>query len=132
MSVDVRQSTTPSQRVAIEIKVEMVRRGISGRRLATKLGVSQTWISSRLAGTTPIDVNDLYRIAAALGAKTQDLLPQDDEERITGSYTAASVVPSPLPNRPIDSRPPNQKAPVRPISNTRPHIRTRRIGGLAG
>lgn len=65
---------TLSRRVGLEIKVLLLRRGMSGRRLAQHLGESQTWLSARLAGTTPIDLNDLERIAVALGLDPVDLL----------------------------------------------------------
>lgn len=64
-----------SELVGKEIKVILLRCDMSGRQLAAKLGVSQTWLSSRLAGTTPIDVNDLDEIARALGVPVQALLP---------------------------------------------------------
>ena len=66
-----------SELVGTEIKVMLLRRNMSGRRLAAKLGVSQTWLSSRLAGTTPIDLNDLDRIATAIGVPVQALLPDE-------------------------------------------------------
>lgn len=77
MSTEVTPSvTTFTRRVGLEIKVAMLRKGVSGRWLAGQLGESQTWISTRLTGTTPIDVNDLERIAAALGVDVASLLPQ--------------------------------------------------------
>jgi transcriptional regulator with XRE-family HTH domain len=59
----------------MEIKVAMVRAGISGRQLALRLGVSQTWMSTRLNGTTPLDLDDLQRIADALGVSVLQLMP---------------------------------------------------------
>lgn len=61
----------------------MVRRGVTGRQLANLLGVSQTWMSTRLTGATPIDVNDLERIAAALDVSILDLLPDSAREQPT-------------------------------------------------
>jgi transcriptional regulator with XRE-family HTH domain len=66
---------TLSERVAEEIRAMLGRRRMSGRQLATKLGVSQTWMSTRLTGTTPIDLNDLERIAAILDVEVAELLP---------------------------------------------------------
>lgn len=71
-----------SELVGKEIKVLLLRNDISGRQLAAKLGVSQTWLSSRLAGTTPIDLNDLEAIAKALNVPVQDLLPKDPGSRV--------------------------------------------------
>jgi transcriptional regulator with XRE-family HTH domain len=69
------RTATLSDLVAEEIRALMARRRMSGRQLATKLGVSPSWVSYRLTGTQPIDVNDLSRIAAALGAGVHELLP---------------------------------------------------------
>lgn len=68
-------NSTLSARVAEEIRVAMTRRRISGRQLAAKLGMSQTWLASRLNGVTPIDLNDLERIADILNVEVTDLLP---------------------------------------------------------
>jgi transcriptional regulator with XRE-family HTH domain len=81
MSIDVtRAQTTLTGRVAEEIRVVMTRRRFSGARLAKELGVSPAWISYRLTGTQPIDLNDLERIATALGVKVADLFPRADRE----------------------------------------------------
>lgn len=71
-----------SERVAEEIRAVLARRRKSGRSLADDLGVSQTWMSTRLNGTTPIDLNDLERIAIALDVDVADLvLPTRREGR---------------------------------------------------
>lgn len=72
------RTATLSQMVADEIRVAMTRRRMSGRELATKLGVSPSWISYRLSGKQPIDINDLARIAHALGVGVHELLPAPD------------------------------------------------------
>lgn len=72
---------TLSARVAEEIRAVLARRRMSGRQLATHLGVSQTWMSSRLSGSTPIDLNDLERIASVIGIEVVDLLPRPTEGR---------------------------------------------------
>lgn len=66
---------TLSQAVAEEIRVVLTRRRMSGRQLAAMLDVSQTWLSTRLNGTTPIDLNDLQRIAYVLDVDVIELLP---------------------------------------------------------
>ena len=68
-------NSTLSAQVAEEIRVAMTRRRISGRQLAAQLGMSQTWLASRLNGVTPIDLNDLDRIAGILNVEVADLLP---------------------------------------------------------
>lgn len=72
---------TLSARVAEEIRAALARRRMSGRQLANTLGVSQTWMSSRLSGSTPIDLNDLERISAAMGIEVADLLPRPNDGR---------------------------------------------------
>ncbi|MEV6633931.1 helix-turn-helix transcriptional regulator [Actinoplanes sp. NPDC051470] len=69
------RSATLSQMVAEEIRALMGRRRMSGRQLATQLGVSPSWVSYRLTGTQPIDINDMHLIAGALGVGVHDLLP---------------------------------------------------------
>lgn len=53
----------------------MTRRRMSGRKLAAALGVSQTYVSTRLTGATPMDLIDLERFASALDVEVADLLP---------------------------------------------------------
>lgn len=69
------RSATLSELVAEEIRALMARQRTSGRQLAAKLDVSPSWVSYRLSGVQPIDVNDLVRIAKALDVGVYDLLP---------------------------------------------------------
>lgn len=93
MTVNVTQSESLSRRVGMEIKVLLVRRGMSGRRLAQELGESQTWLSTRLIGATPLDLNDLGRIAEVLGVSVHDLIPggtvSTTAQQHTSTQTAA-------------------------------------------
>ena len=73
---------TLSVRVADEINAMLGRRRMAKSELARKLGVSHTWVTNRLAGTTPIDLNDLDRIARAIGVPVQSLLPNDQDSRV--------------------------------------------------
>lgn len=68
-----------NSQVASEIRAMMARRGISGMRLARILGVSQPWVSTRLVGATAITINDVERIAEALGVRALDLFPRAAE-----------------------------------------------------
>src|SRR6266536_466589 len=65
MSLDVTppRASSLSERVAEEIRVVLARRRIRQSQLARKLGVSEQWISVRLLGKQPIDLDDLERIA---------------------------------------------------------------------
>lgn len=64
-----------SARVAEEIRAMMGRRNISGRKLAIALQVRPMWVSERLRGITPIDLNDLDRIAKVLRCPVLALFP---------------------------------------------------------
>ncbi|ROO51037.1 helix-turn-helix protein [Micromonospora sp. Llam0] len=61
--------------VAEEIRALQGRRRVSGRELARRLGETPSWVNYRLTGVTPINLNDLERIATALGVTVVDLLP---------------------------------------------------------
>lgn len=50
------------------------RKRISQAELARKLGVSGTWVSYRLAGKQPIDLDDLQRMADVLEVTAMSLL----------------------------------------------------------
>ena len=74
-------SITPVDRrlratVAEEIRVLLARRRMSGVQLAEAIGRSQAYVSRRLNGATAFDVDDLERIAEALGVTVLDLIPR--------------------------------------------------------
>ena len=105
-----------SIRVAEEIRALLARRRMSGRELARRLDVSPGWVSFRLTGTQPIDLNDLERIAGVLGVTIIDLLPPAARQ---GAAIAAYA--HRRSTRPADRRPPGRPAtPVLP--RTRPGI----------
>jgi transcriptional regulator with XRE-family HTH domain len=58
----------------MEIRLMLTRRRMSQSDLARKLGVSTTWVSYRLNGKQPIDLNDLAAIARVLAVKPSQLL----------------------------------------------------------
>lgn len=111
MSTDVTEQRTLSERVAEEIRVAMTRRRRSGVWLARQLGVSTAWVSYRLTGNQPIDLNDLERIAGALGVTVLDLIPA--ERYLDIAHAPAQVThktallrgPRRPPTRPADQRP---------------------------
>lgn len=112
MSTDVtHQETLLSLQVAEEIRAWMGRRRISGAQLARRLGVSGAWISYRLTGTQPIDLNDLQRIAAALEVDYLDLMPVREGRVVThaGALRRQTTVPKVgLPKRPRTFGPRNR------------------------
>lgn len=83
-------TATLSDRVAEEVRAMLARRRVSGRKLADQLGVSPSWVSYRLTGTQPIDLNDLERIASALNVEVTDLLPRSSEGRVVASSSATN------------------------------------------
>lgn len=62
------------EQVAAELRAHLARRRLSGRALAKLLDENQTWVSRRLAGQVPLDVDDIQRIAEALGLTPLELL----------------------------------------------------------
>ena len=70
-----------SDAVAKEVKVLLVRRDMKQGDLAAKMGVGEMWLSRRLRGAQPIDLNDLQLIAEALDVPAGDLLPRSGEGR---------------------------------------------------
>lgn len=61
------ETTLPAhERVAGEVRAEMARRRISGRRVARELGWTVNYAHRRFSGETPLDVNDLAALAALL------------------------------------------------------------------
>lgn len=85
-----------TEQVATEIRVELARQGIRQSELARKLGRNDQWLSVRVRGVHPIDLNDLEEIAAGLGVPVTKLLP-DSVEQVLNQEVIRS--------RPLRSRP---------------------------
>lgn len=62
--------------VAEEVRALLARKRLSGAKLAQTIGRSEMYVSRRLRGETAFDLDDLERIAAALGAPIGALLPR--------------------------------------------------------
>jgi transcriptional regulator with XRE-family HTH domain len=60
--------------VAEEIRALMARRRLSGVQLAARIDKSQGYLSRRLNGVQPFDVDDLEAIAGVLGVPVSALL----------------------------------------------------------
>jgi transcriptional regulator with XRE-family HTH domain len=56
-----------SQHVAAEVRAHLARQRISGRRAALMLGWTPPYLSRRLTGEIPFDVDDLAKVADLLG-----------------------------------------------------------------
>jgi transcriptional regulator with XRE-family HTH domain len=67
--------STLNDRVAEEIRVQLARKNISASELARRAGMTQRSVSRRITGEKSIDMNDLERIAKALGVAVAQLLP---------------------------------------------------------
>ena len=107
--------TTLSMRIAEEIRVLMVRKRVNQKQLAQRLNVSAMWVSGRLTGQTEIAVNDLPRIASALGVPMLDLLPRSERSG-TEAPTVRYDQPAERPGtrHPVDNRPGTRKPTGRP------------------
>lgn len=70
-----RQSLT--ERVALAIRVEMVRRGMKTSALAARIDESYLWLQRRLTGQTPFYLEDVQRIADALEIPLTSLVGED-------------------------------------------------------
>lgn len=66
---------TLTQLAATEIKVQMARADVRQSQLAREIGKTEQWLSVRLRGRQPIDLNDLALIARGLHIGVYDLLP---------------------------------------------------------
>lgn len=97
-----------SATIAKRIRGLLGEQGISQARLARDLGVSQMYVSDRIriGGKTPIDVNDLQRIAALLGVPVIDLLPSAARVTPTARYPLAPVAAP----HPVDVRSPRSRS----------------------
>lgn len=87
---------TPADLVAIEIKMELAKRGQSQAALARALEEPPMWVSARLSGTVQMTVNDFARIADALGLGMRDLLPEPDERLRKRRLSEAARVGVPI------------------------------------
>lgn len=56
------------------IREAMAARGLTQTTLAERLGLTQPAVSARLSGRTPITVDELRTIAAALGVPVSSLI----------------------------------------------------------
>jgi len=109
---------TLTQLVATEIRVQMARADVRQSQLAREINKTEQWLSVRLRGRQPIDVNDLALIAKALGVGVHDLLPAPDvaaratTRGLTEQYSQVPVQSPVHTGRPRDNRPPSRPRPV--------------------
>jgi transcriptional regulator with XRE-family HTH domain len=130
-------AVTPlTESVAEEIRVALARRRMRQSHLARQLGTSDQWLSIRLRGIQPIDLNDLQRIAAALGVSVVDLIPAGERDaagepidrKVRNLVRLSAAQPSGQ-RRPIENRPPGRStnpgksaSPRRPVRMRPPSV----------
>jgi transcriptional regulator with XRE-family HTH domain len=83
--------------VAEEIRALLGRRQIRQSQLARQLQVTEQWLSVRLRGLHPLDLNDFDRIARELKVEIIDLIPKD---RRTATLPYSEPRPTMAPTRP--------------------------------
>lgn len=85
---------------------------MSQAQLARTIGKTEMWVSLRLRGKQPIDLNDLSLIAGALGVGVHDLLPQASRGAGTGRRDADLNDSSRQLNPSADARPAAARQPA--------------------
>lgn len=75
MTTPLKDVTSLNELVAGEVRAALGRRRWRQSHLAARLGVNEMWVSRRLRGAQPIDLDDLQRIAEALEVSVTDLIP---------------------------------------------------------
>lgn len=115
-----RMTTTPvgnaktlTQLVGTQIRIAMVRQDVRQSQLARAIGKTEQWLSVRLRGRQPIDLNDLALIAQGLGVPIVDLLPDDDDMRSVAASPIARYAPVAGQRDTETGRPPTK--PERPV-----------------
>lgn len=111
-----RRTATLSELVAQEIDAIRGRRRMSQAQLARAMGKNPMWVSLRLRGVQPIDLNDMMAFARALDVEVHTLMPSPEEvARASVSVWNPSVTiwPTFTPLAPRQ-RPPGRKDSRRP------------------
>ena len=55
-----------------ELKAERIRKGLSQKELANRLGVGSAWVYMRESGRREITLNELVRMAQAMGCTREE------------------------------------------------------------
>lgn len=80
---------SPHEAVAAEVRAQLARNRLSGRRAAAMLGWKQTYLSRRLTGAVPFDVDDLAALADLLEVPIEQFFPGDLNGRPGGPGSVA-------------------------------------------
>lgn len=116
------QPATPSDLVANEIRALLAGRRLTHQWLAEALGVSKSWVSYRLTGKQAIDINDMHRVADALGVDVLRLFPSPDA-------ASSAAFPTQQPTT-TDPRSPDPGHRPNPRSTTRAGHRRKTSGNV--
>lgn len=82
MSIEVDLMAEPlNTRAKQAIRAEMARRGVKQAELSLALGHSQTWLSWRVTGRTPLTLSDIEEIAGYLDIPIDTLLPTGERRQ---------------------------------------------------
>jgi transcriptional regulator with XRE-family HTH domain len=120
MTTTSERTATLTALVAAEIRAWMGRLDVRQSELARRMGENDQWLSTRLKGRTPIDINDLQRIAKGLGLGVHELLPSPEiaaraaDPRAMARYLTLAVPTTNRPPRPPDNRPSGHPVDKRP------------------
>lgn len=112
------------EHVAEEVRALLGRQKISGSELARRLGFTQRYMSRRLTGETPFDIDDLEKVAKMLNVEVADLLPRRNEGRLI--TTSAQIGHSTKAFNDRSATRPERTAPPGHPNHHSPHDATRR------
>jgi transcriptional regulator with XRE-family HTH domain len=99
------------------IRMELIRLDLKQSDLATRMHKSEMWISRRLRGAQPIDLNDLQEFADALGIRPERLVAGAVVSSTAGAgQTTVPTLETPIRTTPIG----HPKRAVPPASSRRP------------
>lgn len=105
------RTATLTDIVTRKIRARMGWLDIRQNEVARRMGENSQWVSTRINGVTPINLNDLARFAKALEVGLHELLPTADEAaaapvpRTTQGYAHLAERSAAVTIRPPDNRP---------------------------
>jgi transcriptional regulator with XRE-family HTH domain len=130
MTTTPERTATLTSLVAAEVRAWMGRLDVRQSELARRMGETDQWMSMRLKGRTPIDLNELQRIADALDVPLIQLLPlatHSDSRDLNPRLSRPGRKDDPKPVRDVaprrfgqPRRDPNGPPSATPLSSRRP------------
>lgn len=135
MTTTPERTATLTDLVAAEIRSWLGRLDVRPAELARRMGENDQWLSTRLKGRTPINLNDMHRIAKALGLQVHQLMPPPEVAAGAASppaiprYLDLTVRRGTAPALPRDNRPPAGPGNSHPAGTGRTAYLSRHPGG---